>query len=97
MLSAYSTWTVVAIGYAYGYVDEGLLGTLDQRLVRVRTRQSERWQSLLVKVVLMLRLVLDSESLCGTVLLILDSKIQRPADTDRDIHLDGGLCKKMHN
>lgn len=50
---------VVAIGYAYGYVDEKLLGTLDQRLVRVKTRQSEQWQSLLVKVVLMLRLVFD--------------------------------------
>lgn len=29
--------------------------------------------------------------------LILDSKIQRPADTDWDIHLNGRLCKKMHN
>ena len=48
---------VVAIGYAYGYIDESLLSNLDRRLIRVKPRHSERWQPLLVKVVLMLRLV----------------------------------------
>ena len=50
-------WTVVA-GYACGYVDESLLGHLDRRLVRAKSRQSEPWRSVLVKVVLLLRLVL---------------------------------------
>ena len=55
LLSAYVTWTVVAIGYGCGYVDESLLGNLDRRLIRVKPRQSDRWGPLLVKVVLVLR------------------------------------------
>ena len=56
-ISAYSAWTVVAVGYAFGYIDQSLLGNLDRRLIRVKPRQSDRWQPLLVKVVLMLRSV----------------------------------------
>ena len=55
LISAYTTWIVVAIGYACGYIDESLLGSLDRRLIRVKARQSDRWGPLLVKVVLILR------------------------------------------
>lgn len=54
LISAYTTWTVVAIGYVCGYVDKSLLGNVDRRLIRIKPRQSDRWRTLLVKIVIML-------------------------------------------
>ena len=57
ILSAYLTRSIVAVGYCCGWIDEELLGELDRRLFKIKSRPSVVWSPLLKKIVLILRSV----------------------------------------